>query len=272
MPRRTIKLFGVAGLAFGMLLVPASVLADHPGIIGPVTHLGGDTVLRVMLAALLDGVNPTALGIMLFICYRTKQQKLKPVKPVLLFLSGLLLVYIIAGIILRLTYSSFGPILPIQVFQILIATLLFLSGLREVEQAFKPSGKKLVQLPKVINSSLARFDKLLKNNLVLLLGMFVGVVELFATGAIYLSFMQAITYDKTAPWWVTVVTMAIYVVTFMLPLLLAFSYRDTLLADASDKNLRRARRTRAVAGVIFMLAALFIAASAIVTIQAIGAG
>lgn len=264
-------LLALGFLTIGVLAFPSTAYADHPGIIGPVTHLGVDTVIRVVLAALLDGVNPTAFGVLLFVCYRAQSNKSSSVKKQgFLFLAGLLTTYLAAGVVLRLTYSSFGPSIPIQIFQILIAGLLFMSGLQELIQAIKPEGKRLVTLPKSFESILARFDKLSARGLTFVLGLIVGVLELFATGAIYLSFIQAVTYDPTAPWWVSVATMAIYLTAFLIPLLLAYSYRNILVGNISDKNMVRARRARGITGVVFMIAALFIAASSIVTIQAIG--
>lgn len=251
-------------------VLPGRVYADHPGIIGPVTHLGPDTVIRVILAALLDGVNPTALGVLLYICSRSRQGASNVRRQVFLFLSGLISTYVLAGAVLRITYGSFGPSLPIQIFQILIAGFLFISGLQELQHALRPESKKVTALPVFLETMSNRLNIVVNTGLTFVLGAIVGVLELFATGAIYLSFMQAVTYDSTAPWWVSIATMAIYLVVFLVPLLVAFSYRGILVGEVIDKNFARVRKARAITGIVFMIAALFIAASSIVTIQAIG--
>lgn len=249
-----------------MIVQAPTAYADHPGIIGPVSHLGVETVIRVMLAALLDGLNPTAIGIMLFICYRAK--KGQATKQAVLYILGLLITYTFAGVLLRLTYSTFGPNIPIMVFQLIIAGLLFLSGLQEL-MVDNSNSKKTFEIPEFLNKLLGRFDWLLNKGLSLIIGLIIGVVELFATGAIYLSFIQAVSYDKTAPWWVTVVTMIIYLAVFTIPLVVALSYRHLLIADGESITSARTQKVRKIAGVIFMLVAIVIAASAIVTIQAI---
>jgi threonine/homoserine/homoserine lactone efflux protein len=108
---------------------------------------------------------------------------------------------------------------------------------------------------------------LLDRGLAFPLGLLIGVLELFATGAIYLSFIQAVTYDQTAPWWVLAVMMTIYMVAFLVPLVLAYSYRGLLASDVQARDQRKARAAKGIIGTFFMAAEIFIAASAIVTIQ-----
>ncbi len=257
-------------MAFFVLLRSSVVSAHHPGIIGPVSHLGADTVIRVILAALLDGVNPTALGVLLFLCYRAKKRNYSAKRHVFLFLAGMLVTYVAAGVILRATYASFGPTLPVQIFQIIVAGLLFLSGLQELQKALSHDQQPQVsEVPSYVDGLLRRFDAAMEKGFSVVLGVVIGAVELFATGAIYLSFIQAVSYDRTAPWWVTVTMMAIYLVAFLVPIITAYSYRDALVGEMSAETMQRARRARAVTGSVFMLAAVFIAASAVVTIRAI---
>lgn len=263
----------IALLAMGLtalaLLLPATAYAHHPGIIGPVSHLGTDTVVRVVLAAVLDGINPSALGVLLLLCRRALLRGEKPAKTVLAYVGGILLVYIAAGVLLRTAYLNFGPSLPIMLFQIAIAGLLFLSGLHELIAAIKPEKARLIEVPPAAKSFMEKLGVLLDRGLALPLGIFIGILELFATGAIYLSFIQAITYDPTAPKWVLVVMMAIYLTAFLAPLVLAYSYRGLLARDKDAGNQRGARIAKGIIGGFFMAAALFIAASAIVTIQAL---
>lgn len=258
-------------LLAGVLLWPGQVvLADHPGIIGPVNHLGFDVIIRVILAALLDGVNPSALGVLLLLCRRAMRRgEQQAVKSAAAYIGGILIVYVTVGVLLRSIYLSFGPSLPVMLAQIAIAGLLFLSGLQEIVAAVRPQNARLIEAPPILQSLLSTLDKLLDRGLALPLGMFIGLLELLATGAIYLSFIQAITYDPTAPWWVLAVMMAIYLSAFLVPLVLAYSYRSLLASDIKTRDHRSTRLAKAIIGGLFMAAALFIAASAIVTIQAL---
>lgn len=273
MAKRTNIILYLAVLAAlaAAVLPSVTVYADDPGIIGPVNHLGANVLVRVILAALLDGVNPSALGVLLLLCRRDATRRGERTgRSALAYIGGIVAVYVAAGLLLRSVYLNFGPSLPVMLFQIGVAGLLFLSGLNELIAAAKPDGTRFIEAPAAVKSFMVSFTRLLDRGLAFPLGMLIGMLELFATGAIYLSFIQAITFDPTAPLWVLLVMMTIYVTAFLVPIVVAYSYRGLLGSDVTAKKAKGARLAKGIIGTFFMLAALFVAASAIVTIQAIG--
>lgn len=243
------------------------LFAHHPGALGPINHLGVKTALSVAGAALLDGMNPTALGVLLLILWQGVGTKSGSRKAALYFIAGLVTTYLAAGVLLRQVYLDFGPNLFVQAIQALLAMLLFLSGLSEVIAAIRPSGKRLVEVPAAIKGRMEKATDWLNKGLAYPVGLLVGVVELFATGAIYLSFVQAITYDPTAPAWVLGAMILIYLAVFCLPMAAVVLYEPLveLLLGSKDVSVG-ARAVRGLVGALFMAAAIFIAASAYVTV------
>jgi hypothetical protein len=244
-----------------------SLLAHHPGALGPINHLGPQQIAAVAAAALLDAMNPTALGVLLLILWQGGQSG-RPVKrAAFYYIAGIMTTYLVAGNLLRNVYLNYGPSLAVQGIQTLLALFLFISGLNELLAAIKPQSKRLIEVPDSINRWLNKFTGWMENGFAFPVGMAIGFIELFATGAIYLTFVQAITYDPTAPWWVLMTMMVIYLTVFILPLVVIILYQPLvgMLADASDQS-TRARIARGILGALFMAAACFIAASAYVTV------
>lgn len=257
-----------ASLVTAVLLAPAAASAHHPGALGPINHLGLQQILAVAFAALLDGMNPTALGVLLLILWQGVRQEKSARKIGVYYVLGIISTYLFVGILLRSVYLNFGPSLVVQGLQALLALFLFASGLNELSEAVKPREKRLIIVPDSFKKGLSKVTGWMEKGFAYPLGMLVGFIELFATGAIYLTFIQAITYDPTARWWVLLTLLAIYLVIFSLPMLAALIYKPLVEILMDKKSVTKASRTaRGVVGLLFMAAAAFIAASAYITVQ-----
>lgn len=243
------------------------LLAHHPGALGPINHLGFSQIISVVGAALLDSINPTALGVLLLILWQGLSRGKSTKKAAYYYMAGIITAYLAAGILLRRVYLDFGPSLAVQGLQTLLALLLFYAGFSELVNAIKPHHKKLLEIPEVVKKGASKFTDLMGKGFAYPVGIGFGFLELFSTGAIYLTFIQAITYDPSAPWWVLLTMMIIYLAAFALPMIAVLVY-EPLVEALMTKNVSRISRiAKGTVGILFMVAAAFIAASAYVTVQ-----
>lgn len=252
-----------------LVLLPGVALAHHPGLLGPVTHLGWVTISKVVGVAALDAVNPTALGMLLLIMKGSLERGTKRLSTGFLYVAGIITIYAISGLVLRSAYLTYGPAIPILLFQAVLAFALFTSGLSETVGVLNPSGQSILHVPPAMLSLADRLMEYLEKGFAFPLGIMMGAIELFATGAIYLSFIQAVTYDPTARLLEVLALIVIYLFVFSLPLVALLFSREFVELSIGKKRLTKAGRlTRAVIGLLFMAAAVWIAASAYVTLQA----
>lgn len=246
-------------LLFLFAVIIQAVYGHHPGVLGPINHLGPVQILVVVIAAIIDSINPTALGMMIFLLIHSRKKKMGLKLPVLYF-SGLMAAYVAAGVGFWYIFYNTGLTMAVVFVQVVFALLLFLSGISELSGSWgSVSGPLKNRLKK---SLLAKFIS--RPELLVVFGFLVGLVELLTTGAIYVSFLQSITFDVTAGIFVLTVFMLIYLAVFSIPMVLLMAKREAV-TSIFQKNMT----AKKILGVIFILVAIFIAATAIATISAL---
>lgn len=241
---------------FVWFALPSTVAAHHPGIIGPLTHLGLRQIVVVVGAALIDAFNPTAFGVLALIIHQTVSRK-AAITSGLMYLLGILLVYAVAGLLLRESYVHGGPTFVLQTIQLMLAGMLFYTGISEILRALSN-----IELPN-FGAVAGRVSYYLEKGLALPVGIFVGVVELFSTGAIYFSFIQALAFDHNANLAVHGTLTVIYLIGFLLPLLLALIFVQQALPFFTEIFSGKKKTVSVMIGAILMLAAMWVAIRAI---------
>lgn len=246
----------IVGLISISLLLPESILAHHPGVSGPLTHLGIKQVVVVFGASLVDAFNPTAFGVLLLIIHQTTR-RVSMIRTGLLYLLGIFVVYVSAGIVLRESYVHGGPTFLLQSIQLVLACMLLYTGVSELLRAISP-----IRLPG-FESVGNRLMPWLERGLVFPVGIGVGIVELFSTGAIYFAFIQALSFDPNATPEVYTALMAVYLAGFLLPLVAALFFIQQAVPVLTQVLRGERKKTAVIIGVILIVAAGWVGGNAI---------
>ncbi|MFY9484573.1 MAG: hypothetical protein WAP74_03050 [Patescibacteria group bacterium] len=256
-------IFGYALLA--AMAIPSLAFAHHPGALGPINHLGFTQIALTAIAALVDGINPTAFGVLLLLIRPGALSKNRSFAGVL-YIAGILTSYLVAGVGLWRLFENVGLTVATIGLQLILAFFLFIAGLKEI-------APKLVTLPEKmaisLNHSIGLITTALTRGFAYPLGVVIGFVELLGTGAIYTSFLQAISFDPTAPKTVVAAFMVIYLVVFLLPIVSLYLFSrevNNLWYGAASQLVHR------VVGLAFIGVALWIGINAYVTIEGLKQG
>jgi len=181
-------------------------------------------------AAVVDSINPCAFGVLIFLlAYLSKSsaKKSKLLLHGLTYIGAVFLTYLLAGLLLLPVIGSLGRV-SVALYAI-IGTVVVIFGLLELKDLFwYGKGPSLALLPGA-EARLEKYVTKISANLssAFFLGVFVALVELPCTGAVYLAILSVMALagvDASGIAWLVV-----YNIIFVLPLvaiLLAF-YRGT---------------------------------------------
>lgn len=177
-------------------------------------------------AAVIDSINPCAFGVLIFLlAYLTKtaKKKGKLLLHGLVYILAVFLTYLFAGLLLLPIIGSLGGFSV--TFYAVIGVIVILFGLLELKDYFwYGKGPSLTLLPGA-SDRLKIYVKRISSNVfsAFMLGVFVALVELPCTGAVYLAILSVMSLSgvdaKSVGWLIA------YNVIFVLPLvviLLAF--------------------------------------------------
>lgn len=172
-------------------------------------------------AAIVDSINPCAIGVLIFLlAYLAKNAK-NPGKILihgLVYIFAVFLTYLVAGIFLLRVISGLGQIS--LTFYAVLGLLVILAGLLELKDFFwYGKGPSLALLP-----GAAERIKLYSNKIsssaggAFGLGVFVALVELPCTGAVYLAVLSlmALSGATLQP----ILLLVLYNIIFVLPLII----------------------------------------------------
>jgi len=170
-------------------------------------------------AAVIDSINPCAFGVLIFLlAYLSKKSKHK--HAVLLhgftYLFAVFLTYLLAGLLLlpiiQVTLRTFS----VYAYYV-IAGLIGLAGLIEIKDGFWPNGSTLTIMPgaaKRIKMYVGMISDRLSTAFAL--GVFVALVELPCTGAVYLAVLALMSNAGVTT--NNVILLVIYNLIFVAPL------------------------------------------------------
>lgn len=176
------------------------------------------TVLTVIVTALVDSINPCAIGVLIMLIslmLAVKQSKSRMFLLGLLYIGTVGVVYFIAGLgLMRFLHSI--PLVVTMVLSVVAAVVLATGGLIEIKDYFWYGKGISLRIPARAIKTIHKMSRKITIIGILFLGFFVAAVELPCTGGPYLAIILLLSqnFDMTA-----VLLLALYNLVFILPLI-----------------------------------------------------
>lgn len=214
----------------------------------------------VVGAAVIDSINPCAFGVLIFLlAYLAETVKKKVMMLVngLIYILGVFVTYLVAGLVLLPVIRKLGAFSTVSYY--VIAGVIFLAGLIELKDVFwYGKGFSLAIFPseaKRIETYVKRVSD--KPLTAFLLGVFVALVELPCTGAVYLAVLSLMSFGGVAV--SEIVFLILYNLIFVLPLgvILWFVYRGFSTEKFEAWRQRNKRWMRLAIGLMLIGLAVF---------------
>ncbi len=201
-----------------------------------------DTILAVITAALIDSLNPCAIGVLIifisFIVSSINFSKRRLALYGLIYISSVYLAYFLAGIGILRFLQNFEFIIFIQIFVVLFLILGTILTWRDAYRSLKKKGDMLLAIPKSAKGTIEKYIKKGTIPAAVILGVLVAAVELPCTGQVYAGILIILSsvdfvYGATL--------LLLYNFIFVLPLLiilfLALSGKNfSKIAEAKDEG------------------------------------
>ena len=176
------------------------------------------TTLTVIITALVDSINPCAIGVLILlisVMLATKQSRMRMFSLSILYIFTVGLIYFIAGLGL-VQFLHAIPLVAIMILSITAAIILVIGGLIEIKDYFWYGKGISLHIPARAVKTIHQMSKKITLFGIIFLGVFVAAVELPCTGGPYLAItlLLAQNFDLTA-----VLLLALYNLVFILPLI-----------------------------------------------------
>ena len=183
---------------------------------GP-TGVTGITYAAVILAGLLDGINPCAFAVLIFllIALTTAESKRRVLEIGLTYTLGVFLIYITAGVgiikIVALTGLS-------SYFTLIAGVLVIAAGIIEFADGVLKNSPVSLSIPASKKELFAGYIRRATVPAAFVLGVLVGIFELPCTGGIYLAVLSLLSSQVTFN--EGLIYLVIYNLAFILPLII----------------------------------------------------
>ncbi len=175
------------------------------------------TLTTVLATALVDSINPCAIGVLILLISTlvATKKKEKMLKIGLLYIGAVFLTYFLFGLGL-ISFLAVIPIVVAEYISIAVGLVVVLAGLIEVKDFFWYGEGFSLAIPKKYSEKIQEKMQNLSIGTVLFLGVFVAAVELPCTGGPYLAITLLLSqnFDMGA-----LILLIIYNIIFVLPLL-----------------------------------------------------
>ncbi|HLP79493.1 MAG TPA: GAP family protein [Acidobacteriota bacterium] len=174
------------------------------------------TLTTIVLTALVDSINPCAIGVLILLIstLMVSKKKEKMLKVGMLYIFAIFLTYFAYGLGLTAFMASI-PLVVAEYISIVVGVLVVLAGLYEIKDYFWYGQGFSLAIP---HEYVEKIQKKMQNvsiSTVVFLGIFVASVELPCTGGPYLAITLLLSqnFDMTA-----FLMLVIYNIIFVLPL------------------------------------------------------
>ena len=184
---------------------------------GNQTSITGITYAAVVLAGLLDGINPCAFAVLIFllIALTTAESKRRVLEIGLTYTLGVFLIYITAGVgiikIVALTGLS-------SYFTLIAGVLVIAAGIIEFADGVLKNSPVSLSIPESKKELFAGYIRRATVPAAFVLGVLVGIFELPCTGGIYLAVLSLLSSQVTFN--EGFIYLVIYNLAFILPLII----------------------------------------------------
>ncbi len=207
-------------------------------------------------AAVIDSINPCAFGILIFLLAylaKTSQKKGKLLLHGLTYIFAVFLTYLIAGLILLPLIGSLGNFSVI--FYAVIGVVVILAGLLELKDLiWYGRGPSLALLPGAADRIKMYVNRISGNIFsAFTLGVFVALVELPCTGAVYLAILSMMSLAGVSG--ATVFWLVAYNIIFVLPLIvILFAFYKGVSGERLEELRKKHRKLmRGAIGTLLIL-------------------
>jgi cytochrome c biogenesis protein CcdA len=214
------------------------------------------TLGAIILAAVIDSINPCAFGVLIFLL-ATMLSMASPKRALrygLLYVFIIFLVYFSAGLGIMKLVESFNSIMSYII--VIAGTLVLVGSIIEIKD-FLWYGKGVsLRIPRGIKPTLEKISK--KGTLwaVILLGVIVALVELPCTGGIYLAILSLMHVNKVFG----IPYLLLYNFIFVLPLVIMVlvAYYGTKTEKITNWVESNKRYMRLAAGIIMFVLGIYL--------------
>jgi cytochrome c biogenesis protein CcdA len=221
----------------------------------------GDLTLGVVLVtALVDSINPCAIGVLLLllgVLLKQAKNKMKMLKIATIYIVVVFIVYILSGIGLIWFQSFLIRAGFAKIVGTIVGALVIVGGLIEIKDFFWYGKGFSLMIPAKYSDKIK--DKIEKISIgsAIFLGAFVAMVELPCTGGPYLAIttLLAKSFNSTA-----VMYLIIYNIIFVLPLVIiaALAYFGVKVAALKKWKKGSRKWMRLAAGIVMVLLGAFL--------------
>jgi len=237
------------------------VVIDLDGI--SVDDDGGVTIGSVLVAALIDSVNPCAFGVLIFLMASLlgMGSARRALRAGLIYSFVVFVVYFFMGWGLYGVINVFSSSSGFYYFYLGVAGVIFLLGLLQLKDVFWYGKGVTLRISSKVKPIIERF--MAKGNLVsiIILGVIVSLFELPCTGEIYIGILTVMSIHKTFG----LGYLLIYNFIFVLPLLVLtyLIYRGTSTQKLQSWTVSNRKYMKLISGLLLLGLATYIFVKAI---------
>ncbi|HTY15390.1 MAG TPA: cytochrome c biogenesis CcdA family protein [Methanoregulaceae archaeon] len=197
------------------------------------------TVPIVIGSAIVDGLNPCALAVLLFLLVTIVSvgSRKRMLQVGLTYIGAVFLFYLISG----LGVFAFVQVTGIpKIFSTVAAAVAIIVGLVMIKEAFYPGRGLLLAIPESKKDTITRYIHESTLPAAFILGILVGIFELPCTGGIYLAILSMITSRMTVT--AGLPLLILYNIAFVIPLLITLAIVYFGIPPERLENWRNERR------------------------------
>jgi cytochrome c biogenesis protein CcdA len=238
-------------LAVGFVGAEESVSGAEDAKISSV--FGELTLGVVVVSALVDSINPCALGVLLFLMavLLSMGSSKRAFRAAMIYTFVIFLVYLFLGLGIRQLISFFSILNYVQ---IIAGAIILAGGLIELKDFFWEGRGFSLKIPSGTKPLLEKYIRKGTLPAIILLGVLVALVELPCTGGIYLGILGLVSTSEVSG----IFYLLIYNFIFVLPLIVValMIRKGTHVTALSDWVQNNKKYMRLAAGVIMIFLAL----------------
>ncbi|MBS3162275.1 hypothetical protein J4476_06275 [Candidatus Woesearchaeota archaeon] len=211
-------------------------------------------------ASLIDGINPCAFGVLIFLLAylaKTTKKKSKMLVNGFVYIFAVFLTYLFAGLLLLPIIQSLGSFSVYS--YVVLAVIVVIAGLLEIKDYFwYGKGFSLSIFPSEAERIKKYVSSVSGNPLTAFaLGVFVALVELPCTGAVYLAVLALMSFTGITV--SNILFLVIYNVIFVIPLvvILLLVYRQSSTVKFEKWRQKHKALMRLVTGLVLLALGLW---------------
>ncbi len=214
------------------------------------------TLGSIIVAALIDSINPCAFGVLIFLLATmfSMASSKRALKFGLMYVFIIFLVYFLVGLGIMKVISEYSSIMGYVI--VVAGILVFVGGLIEIKDFFWYGKGFSLKIPLKMKPKLEKITKKGTLTAVILLGIVVALVELPCTGGIYLAILSLMHVNNSFG----VSYLLLYNIIFVLPLIIMvlLAYFGTKTEKITNWVESHKKWMRLSAGIIMVILAIYL--------------